>query len=104
VAGGARALGALPARVSPLPSARHRRSGGPAGERVEARVLWFDQIQGVGLAAIAGRERVHVHYRELREGAYRALDAGDTLTLWVERTPDGPVARDVVVVASLPRE
>jgi cold shock CspA family protein len=90
--------------VSERPSIRRRASSVTPGERVEARVKWFDQIQGVGIIVPRGGGEAQAHYRELREGAYRALDAGDRITCWIERTPDGPVARDIEVVASLPRE
>lgn len=91
--------------MSPLPSPRHRPSATSPRKRIEGQVRWFDQIRGVGLASTDTDPRqVHLHYRELDEGAYRALDAGDRITFWVEATDDGPVAREIAVVASLPRE
>lgn len=90
--------------MSPRPTVRHRPTREPSGRRVEARVRWFDQIQGVGICAVAGVGQAQVHYRELGAGAYRALDAGDRITCWIEMTEEGAVARDVCLVASLPRE
>lgn len=90
--------------MSPLPSARHRPAASVPRGRVEGHVRWFDQIRGVGMALVANAHQVHLHYRELTEGAYRALDPGDRISFWIERTPDGPVARTIEVIASLPRE
>ena len=90
--------------MSTRPSARRRPAVASPGPRIEASVRWFNQIHGIGVAHAPGLGQIHVHYRELREGAYRALDAGDTISCWIETTSEGPVARAVEVVASLPRE
>ena len=93
--------------MSQPPSERHRldpvRDDGDV-VRVDARVRWFDAVRGVGEVRVPGIGHVHVYYKEVRRGGYRALDAGDVVSCWIEQTPQGPVARDVIVRGSLPRE
>jgi CspA family cold shock protein len=66
-------------------------------------VKWFDQIQGVGIVRVASRGEAHVYYKEILDPGYRALEAGDTISFWVDATDRGLVARDVRLVDSLPR-
>ncbi len=87
-----------------LPSPRHRRSERRPDRRQTGRVRWFDQIRGVGLAALPGRGYVHLYYKEIRDEGYRALDPGDLISFWIEETAAGPILRDVRREASLPRE
>ena len=51
-----------------------------------------------------GRGHLDLYYKDIRHEGYRALDAGDEVTFWIEETDRGPVVRDVWVERSLPRE
>jgi CspA family cold shock protein len=91
--------------MATLPSERHRRSPHAVpGARIVGRVRWFDQNLGIGQVRVKGRGFARVHYKDIVDIGYRALDAGDTVSFWVEETAVGPVLRDVVHESSLPRE
>jgi cold shock CspA family protein len=68
------------------------------------RVRWFDQNLGIGQVRVSGRGFARVHYKDIVAWGYRALDAGDIVSFWVEETPAGPVLREVICEVSLPRE
>ena len=88
-----------------LPSDRHRPPSTPDdGIRLRGRVRWFNQILGVGQVRVPGRGHLDLYYKDIRHEGYRALDAGDEVSFWIEETDRGPVVRDVWVERSLPRE
>ncbi len=87
-----------------LPSQRHRKSAESPGPRTSGRVRWFDQIRGVGLVDVPGKGYAHVYYKDILGEGYRALDAGDEISFWIEESERGPILRDVRRESSLPRE
>jgi CspA family cold shock protein len=80
------------------------RHGGPGPARVIGRVRWFNEAQGVGVVEIPSRGYAHIYYKDILAEGYRALDAGDLISFWIEETDRGPIVREIQREASLPRE
>jgi len=74
----------------------------PTSTIVTGKVKWFDAQKGYGFIKRDGAERgdpdIFVHYTAIKAQGYRTLEDGAEVKFWIEETPKGPQARDVLVL------
>jgi cold shock CspA family protein len=64
--------------------------------RVSARVLWFSEQYGWGMARDADGRRIMIDHDAIHGEGFRSLWAGQAVEIDVVETPHGPVAGRVV--------
>ena len=64
------------------------------------RVKWFSNVKGYGFIERENGTDVFVHYTAIQSEGYRKLEDGDEVTFDIIEGERGPLAQNVVKIAS----
>jgi CspA family cold shock protein len=63
------------------------------------KVKWFNDLKGYGFITSSDNlEDIYVHHTDIRADGYKTLRQGESVEYDLTTSPEGPKARNVVVV------